>query len=389
MKTRKGESSGQESRASTEESPGLEQLVDQAVSRVLEKQIPGLRQELVRRVIDELPADILASSAPSTDASPANLLKAISGIHAGTTQREILRALLDNTVRYAGRAALFVIKAGAASGWQGRGFSKDEDDPIKDLPLDISTGVAERAMQSRMAFTGKSNEMDPQFVARLGAPKDDSVMVLPLVLKEKVAALVYGDAGSEAGGKMDSAALELLVVATSAWLEVVSLRKQAQKDGNPEPTIERTEAQRPAPAASAAASDPFASRTPKHAMAAAAAAAAPAFAPQAEPVSAPAAPVPAVESSQSPEDADIHRKAQRFARLLTDEIKLYNQAKVAEGRKNKDLYERLKEDIEKSRATYHKRYGNTVAASADYFNLELVHSLAEDDTSLMGANFRR
>ena len=102
MKTRKGESSGQESRASTGESPGLEQLVDQAVSRVLEKQIPGLRQELVRRVIDELPADILASSAPSTDASPANLLKAISGIHAGTTQREILRALLDNTVRYAG-----------------------------------------------------------------------------------------------------------------------------------------------------------------------------------------------------------------------------------------------------------------------------------------------
>ena len=43
----------------------------------------------------------------------------------------------------------------------------------------------------------------------------------------------------------------------------------------------------------------------------------------------------------SPEDADIHRKAQRFARLLVDEIKLYNQAKVAEGRRNKDLYDRL------------------------------------------------
>ena len=43
----------------------------------------------------------------------------------------------------------------------------------------------------------------------------------------------------------------------------------------------------------------------------------------------------------SPEDADTHRKAQRFARLLVDEIKLYNQAKVAEGRRNKDLYDRL------------------------------------------------
>src|SRR5213594_4205770 len=269
----------------------IEQIVGQVVSQVLESHVPQLREELVRRVLEQLPAEAAVSANVTVENGASDLLKGVSAIHAGTTQKEILRALLDNTVRYAGRAALFVIKAGAASGWQGRGFSKDEDDPIKDLPLDISTGVAERAMQSRMAFTGKSNEMDPQFVARLGAPKDDSVMVLPLVLKEKVAALVYADAGSEAGGKMDSAALELLVVATSAWLEVVSLRKQAKKDGNPEPTIERTEAQRPAPAASAAASDPFASRAPKHAMAAAAAAAAaPAFAPQAEPVSAPAAP---------------------------------------------------------------------------------------------------
>ena len=78
-----------------------------------------------------------------------------------------------------------------------------------------------------------------------------------------------------------------------------------------------------------------------------------------------------------------------FARLLVDEIKLYNQAKVTEGRKNKDLYDRLKDEIEKSRATYQKRYGTTVAAAADYFNQEIVRSLAGDDGSLMGANFRR
>jgi len=94
-------------------------------------------------------------------------------------------------------------------------------------------------------------------------------------------------------------------------------------------------------------------------------------------------------SAHPGEDADLHRKAQRFARLLMDEIKLYNQAKVAEGRKNHDLYDRLKEDIEKSRSTYQKRYGNTAAASADYFNQELIRSLAEDDVSLLGKNFRR
>ena len=115
---------------------------------------------------------------------------------------------------------------------------------------------------------------------------------------------------------------------------------------------------------------------------------------QAEPIvaaAAAAAPAPATDAfaSLSPEDADVHRKAQRFARLLVDEIKLYNQVKVAEGRRNKDLYDRLKEDIEKSRATYQKRYGNTVAGGADYFTQEVVRSLAEDDRSIMGANFRR
>ncbi len=94
-------------------------------------------------------------------------------------------------------------------------------------------------------------------------------------------------------------------------------------------------------------------------------------------------------AGMSAEDADTHRKAQRFARLLVDEIKLYNQAKVAEGRRNKDLYDRLKEDIEKSRSTFQKRYGNTAAASGDYFQKEVVRSLAEDDTSVMGANFRK
>ena len=64
------------------------------------------------------------------------------------------------------------------------------------------------------------------------------------------------------------------------------------------------------------------------------------------------APAPDAFANLSPEEADVHRKAQRFARLLVDEIKLYNQVKVTEGRKNKDVYDRLKDDIEKSRATY-------------------------------------
>jgi hypothetical protein len=179
---------------------------------------------------------------------------------------------------------------------------------------------------------------------------------------------------------------------------VASLRKQAHKEESTDAAGEKTEIT-PPPSAPAH-SDPFAAHPPKHIAPEPepvppppAVAEQPAAVAQTEPVvaAAAAAPAPATDAfaNLSPEDADVHRKAHRFARLLVDEIKLYNQVKVSEGRKNRDLYDRLKEDIEKSRITYQKRYGNTAAGGADYFGQELVRSLAEDDTSIIGANFRR
>jgi|KBSSwiStaDraftv2_1062776.scaffolds.fasta_scaffold64717_2 hypothetical protein len=399
MRGKKAGSSGRTADPTMAERTGVEQIVERVVSQVLDSHVPQLREELVRRVLEQLPQGTgEAVTAGSGEGGSANLLKAIAAIQSGTTQREILRTLLDNTVRYSGRGALFVVKAGAATGWQGRGFDKDGDDTIKDFALNVSTGVPEQALRSRMPFSGATRDIDPEFVAKFGAPADDHVLVLPLLLKEKVAALVYADAGADGSGRLDAAAVELLVLATSAWLEVASLRKQAHKEESTDAAGEKTEIT-PPPSAPAH-SDPFAAHPPKHIAPEPepvppppAVAEQPAAVAQTEPVvaAAAAAPAPATDAfaNLSPEDADVHRKAHRFARLLVDEIKLYNQVKVSEGRKNRDLYDRLKEDIEKSRITYQKRYGNTAAGGADYFGQELVRSLAEDDTSIMGANFRR
>ena len=233
MKGKKTGSSGRNTDLTMAERTGVEQIVEKVVAQVLDHHIPDLRSELVRRVLEELPQGTGSAGGADANGSSANLLKAIAAIQSGTTQKEILRTLLDNTVRYSGRGALFVIKAGAATGWQGRGFTKDGDDTIKDFPLNVTVGVPEQALRSRMPFSGTSSDIDSEFVAQFGAPADDRVLVLPLVLKEKVAALVYADAGSEGGGKLDSSAVELLVLATSAWLEVASLRKQAAKEEQP------------------------------------------------------------------------------------------------------------------------------------------------------------
>jgi len=372
------------------ESKELQQIVEHAVAQALDRQRPTLQAELVARVMAELPAP---STAPAGrgNRTQGNLVPAVASIHAGTTQKEILRALLDAGSSYGSRVALFVVKAGAANGWQGRGFG--EEDAVKDFPLDMTAGPAAHAYHNRTAAPANIAEMDHRFVEHFGGPANEQILVLPLVLKDKVAALLYADGGAD--GVLDSPFLEVLVLATSAWLEVVSLRKQAQRDfGDAAASMERPPAPAPVQTVSSF-SDPFAAHTPKHT------APAPVQEPAAEIVevaahatsasAAASAPATAADpfAGMSPDDADTHRKAQRFARLLVDEIKLYNQAKVAEGRRNRDLYDRLKEDIEKSRSTFQKRYGNTAAASGDYFQKEVVRSLAEDDYSVMGANFRK
>jgi hypothetical protein len=87
------------------------------------------------------------------------------------------------------------------------------------------------------------------------------------------------------------------------------------------------------------------------------------------------------------EEEKLHNDARRFARLLVSEIKLYNEQKVVDGRRNNDLYGRLREDIERSRQMYEKRVTPTVAAKVDYFYDELVNTLAEGDVSKLGSDY--
>jgi hypothetical protein len=87
----------------------------------------------------------------------------------------------------------------------------------------------------------------------------------------------------------------------------------------------------------------------------------------------------------APEDQKAHDDAKRFARLVVSEIKLYNEAKVTEGRKTRDIYERLKEDIERGRQMYHDRVSQPVRDASDYFHDELVRILAGGDPTALGS----
>lgn len=319
----------------------IQNIIEEAVAEVLDAALPRLRSEIVRRAVE-----VVESLAPAPGASPSDLLNAaVAAIHESGSQADILRHLLEGEARFAGRVALFVVKGNAISGWQGIGF--EDNDAIKTLSIQTSSGLVGKAIQARNPAAGSAQEFDVGFVKSMKAPVDGQCLVLPLVVKDKVAAMIYADAGTVPGGTLDSSGLQALTRFAAIWLELAALRKVG---------------------GSSAAED-VAQPQPGAAMAA----------------SAPAS----ASATSAPDEDELHKKARRFAKLLVEEIKLYNQPRVEEGRQHKDLYDRLKVDIEKSRSTYDKRYAESAVASADYFTQELIRILADNDASLMGASFPR
>ena len=363
------------------DTPDISQAVEKAVSEALDAHLNELRTVLRAEIIEKINEaakplfEAAAKSgvkqkeehAPGT--APTDILNAaVASIYDAPGQADILKALLEGLSQFTARAALFVVKGGSIAAWQARGFEKD----IKGFTADSTTGLAGRAIRDKEPVNAAATEFDDKFISTHGNPSDGNACVLPIVVRDKVAALVYIDSGTNPNGTSDESASRVLVRSTASWLEILALRKasggvSAAAEAVPEPPPPPPPAHEPPPA-------------PKQVEAA------PPPPPVAEPPKAAAASGPDL-SDLSKEDQEVHKKAKRFAKLLVDEIKLYNKGKVEEGRQNKDIYKRLQEDIDKSRATYEKRYNSTAAGSADYFTSEVIRILADNDVSLLGSDF--
>lgn len=358
----------------------LREVVERVVAHTLDAHVSALKSEIVERASRELEPLLTSAQAPGegfgdggtpAGGAPTDLLNAaFCSIVDSESQAEILSSLLEGSGKFSQRSALFVIKKGNAVGWRSRGF--DNNDAITSVSFDPTSGLAGRAYAGRQPVQAAAVEFDREFIASVGEPlSGTNGIVLPLVLRDKVAALVYADGGLT--GKMDPSALECLTRGAGLWLEVVAARKDGTSVGGTEADAERTDTEKIAAMAEAVTAAPPVPPEPPR--------------PVAAPVATTAAAAAPGEISAS--DEEVHKKAKRFAKLLVDEIKLYNQQKVADGRANHDLYSRLKDDIDKSRASYEKRYGQTAAGPADYFMQELVRILCDGDASLLGNGFSR
>ena len=92
-------------------------------------------------------------------------------------------------------------------------------------------------------------------------------------------------------------------------------------------------------------------------------------------------------SSLNQQEEKLYAAAKRFAGLLVSEIRLYNEDAVAEGRKQRDLYIRLKKDMDHCREMYEKRAAPTVSCSIDYLHDEFVRILGNGDAGSFGDEY--
>ena len=425
-----------------QEIAALQSQLNESLSQLLDRQAEvqldgGVSASIVEhlRAAHEEGIELAASESSRAKASSdvAIIKAAISEIDEQQSQGEILTVLVNRAAAFAPRVAFFVIKGDQGIGWRARGLQGTVGDQAVQqirfsMTADTAVGGASRSRETWSGGPGSHGD-DHLILNHLGEEPPVRIVAVPLVVSKRSVAVLYADSGDLDSEAINLEALETLVRVAGMAVELLVARSgtgvqpaqpaQVEEPAHAEhgytPTVEYdeitpvVEESAPGPAVSEAQPAAVApERVTDEPEAAEPAQVEPAseqptiadpfaqMAPTVIPEPAPVTEAPRrrygadvelpIEVSND-EERRFHTDARRFARLLVSEIKLYKESQVNEGRSRNDLYDRLRDDIERSREMYDKRVKPEVAQRYDYFHHELVNTLAEGDAAKLGSSY--
>lgn len=346
----------------------VENWVNQKNQSLLEEVIATWQLAMDRFHPDEALLEKLRQALPApspvdseTTGATAAFASALDLVEGAPSQSDLLKRLLDGLGPLVERSALFIVKQGLASFYAHRGFEANA--PLRTgavvPPPDLEQVIQGLGRSLRRKGAGYS-----ALLSVLSPYEASDFVVLPLRHKRKTVALLLVDSGLRQ--KLDHPELvRALVLAASAALGSLAA-------GKDEPT-------HPMPA-----SPPALPATPSRA-----------------PASALPPPPPSIPSSQSsaptqmvPEpiepamaaelDPKTRAAAERLARVLVGDVELYFPAKVAQARSQGNLYGLLRDELERSRATFVERFGEDTEAQHRIFTSTVVNQLCEGEASKLG-----
>ena len=91
-----------------------------------------------------------------------------------------------------------------------------------------------------------------------------------------------------------------------------------------------------------------------------------------------------IEAGPSALDPKIRATAERLARVLVSDIELYFPQKVAQGRQQGNIYSLLRDELERSRATFIDRFGEPTESQHRIFIQTVQAQLCEGIPSKLG-----
>ena len=98
-----------------------------------------------------------------------------------------------------------------------------------------------------------------------------------------------------------------------------------------------------------------------------------------------AEPEPAFNVASLPKDQqDLHKRANRVAKVSMQDIKMLKPEDVRKGLEQKDICVRLRSEIDKARKEYDRRFHKILDQPVDYFHHWMVEILAGGDPEALG-----
>jgi hypothetical protein len=213
----------------------------------------------IQKSLGDFEESITASIPPPPPPAPAahkgadasHVKQAVQAVERGKSQVDILNALLDQCLTFGSRAAMLILRGETFSGWKGVGFSAagGSDEQVK--RFNAAPGLIpelDRVLRNEQVVTWDGANLS----TRLGVPASTSAILVPMVIKDKIAAAVYVDATGDDAAKLDPSSLELLVFTTGLLIDTLASRKKTPSpslndDGEPATAPQAIAAPVPAP----------------------------------------------------------------------------------------------------------------------------------------------
>ena len=353
---------------------------------------------LAQQLMAAIPATVQAP--PPVIASDAELGVALDLLDSAPSQAEVLHKLLDGLRPFAARSALYIIKQGIANLYAFLGF--DGEAAKAGTPVVPPPGL-EALISGQLSVIQQTGEAYLALIRPLSGLTSADVRIHPIRLKRKTVALVLTDSGLQS--TLDNPQhIRALVHSAEAALAFLSGPKDEDRPGTgplkttgPMPIIAPMTTPPPPPPTPPTPLPPVglptshaattmqmpvpAETRPPGRPAPPAPIALPAIL---APSSMPTQQVPVPIEAGPMLDPKIRATAERLARVLVGDIELYFPQKVAQGRQQGNLYPLLRDELERSRATFIDRFGEPVEKQYRIFIQTVQSQLCEGIPSKLG-----